>query len=85
MGFSMHDSEIMIEEGQSAFSVPLRCHRPMRTAVLTVPTPLSILGTMLMMVLALPRAAILAPALLAPVFAPVVAPVLARIKHHPRA
>jgi hypothetical protein len=44
----------------------------MRLATLTVPTPFAILGTMLMALLAVPRGAMMAPALL-------------RTKHHRRA
>lgn len=52
--------------------VPLACPCPMRPADLSVPTPLSLLGMMLMALLALPRGAMMAPALL-------------RIRHHRRA
>lgn len=55
-----------------AAAVPLACPRPMRTAELSVPTPLTLIGTMLMALLALPRGAMMAPALL-------------RMRHHRRA
>ncbi len=48
----------------SATGVPLACPRPMQPAVLTVPTPLTLLGTLLMALLALPRGAMMAPAIL---------------------
>lgn len=61
----------------------------MRAADLTVPAPLSFpmafLGTLVMLMLALPRLALLAPARLTPVLTPVLAPVFARIRHIPRA
>jgi hypothetical protein len=60
--------------------VPLRCHRPMRAAALTVPTLLSVFGTMLMTVLALSRGALLA----LPRGAMMV-PALLRMRHHRRA
>jgi hypothetical protein len=56
----------------SVSGVPLACPRAMRLATLTVPTPFAILGTMLMALLAVPRGAMMAPALL-------------RTKHHRRA
>ncbi|MBN9588850.1 MAG: hypothetical protein J0G99_07560 [Alphaproteobacteria bacterium] len=52
--------------------VPLSCPRPMRAASLAVPTPLSLFGTMLMALLAVPRGAMMASALL-------------RMRHHRRA
>jgi hypothetical protein len=56
----------------SATGVPLACRRPMQAAILTVPTPLTLFGTLLMALLALPRGAMMAPALL-------------RTRHHRRA
>ena len=64
--------------GLAAGSVPLRCHRPMRAAALTVPTTLSFFGTMLMGPLALLRGAAMAPALLK-------SPALLRMRHQRRA
>ena len=64
----------------AATGVPLRCHRPMQAAALTVPTPLSIFGTMLMAVLALARGALLALSRGA-----MMVPALLRTRHHRRA
>jgi hypothetical protein len=63
-----------------ATGVPLRCLRPMRAAMLTVPTPLSIFGTLLMAALALPRGALV----MLPRGVRMV-PALLRMRHHRRA
>lgn len=47
-----------------AGGAPLRCHRAMPVQPLQVGTPVSILGAALMALLSLPRAAILAPAMI---------------------
>lgn len=47
-----------------AGGAPLRCPRTMPTQSLQVGTPVSILGAALMALLSLPRAAILAPAMI---------------------
>jgi hypothetical protein len=49
---------------RSATGVPMTCPRPMRPAVLTVPPLPTLLGTLLMALLALPRSAMMAPAIL---------------------
>jgi hypothetical protein len=48
----------------SVSGVPLACPRAMRPANLTVSAPFTVVGTMLMALLAVPRGAMMAPALL---------------------
>ena len=79
----IRDSGVVFDSGQfgvATTGVPLRCHRPMLAATLTVPTALSVFGTMLMALLTLSRGALL----VLPRGAMMV-PALLRTRHHRRA